>query len=186
MVPPPLGVYEAARQKAIYGHAPGRLLSRPHTWGDPMDEKTQGEAQERLKTRAHMMGWGRQFDSDEMFREKFEEMHVAVEALPPHLIERGRQSNYPQLHIACVEGDIGLVDALLVAGAGVDSYTYTDDEDDYTPLVWLARDEGMDPKVRLSVAKLLIKNGADVEEGDPIEAAEDAGNDDFAEFLRGV
>lgn len=42
----------------------------------------------------------------------------------------------------------------------------------------------MDPKTRVSVAKLLIKNGADVEEGDPIEAAEDAGNDDFAEFLR--
>lgn len=149
-----------------------------------MDENTQDGTEESLKACAHRLGWGRQYDSNAMFRAKFEEMHAAVEALPPHLIERGRLLNYPQLHIACTDGDIGLVDALLAAGAGVDSYTYTDDEDDYTPLVWLARDEEMDPKTRVSVAKLLIKNGADVEEGDPIEAAEDAGNDDFAEFLR--
>lgn len=151
-----------------------------------MDAGTKDDFQEKVVARAKLLGWERQYAKNPMFKEKFDEMHAAVEALPAELIDRGRLLDYPQLHMACVGGDLELVKALLDAGIGVDSYTYTDDEDDFTPLVWLAQDEDMDPEVKLSVAKLLLKRGADADEGDAAEVAEDAGNDDFAEFLRGV
>ena len=60
----------------------------------------------------------------------------------------------------------------------------TDDEDDEPPLVWLAQDQDMDPKLKVQVATLLLAKGADVDEGDPLLAAKDADDKEFADFLR--
>ncbi len=129
------------------------------------------------------MGFDDLYSGSEAFRERFDEMLDAVKALPEGLRERGRSLMYPQLHNACVMGDVELVRALLAAGLDPDSYTYTDDEEDQPPLVWLARDLELEFKVKCEVAQALLAAGASVEEGEPEEAAKDIGDDDFGSFL---
>lgn len=51
-------------------------------------------------------------------------------------------------------GDLELVKALLEAGIGFDTYTYT--YTDYTPSGWLAQDEEMDLASKVPVAKVLL------------------------------
>ena len=133
---------------------------------------------------AAAMGFDDLYGGSEAFRERFDEMLDAVKALPECVQERGRSLMYPQLHNACVMGDVELVRALLATGLGPDAYTYTDDEDDQPPLVWLARDLELDFEVKRQVAEALFAAGASVEEGDPEEEAKDVGDDDFASFLR--
>lgn len=111
-------------------------------------------------------------------------MRVAIGNFPAELIHRDRLLDYPQQHIPCACGDLELVKALLESGIGFDSYTCTDDEDDCTPLGWLAQDEEMGLADKVSVAKVLLGKGADVDEGEAVEATEEVGDDDFAEFLR--
>lgn len=137
-----------------------------------------------LSTKAELLGWGQRYAGNPDFRARFDEMYAAVEQLPAHLIERGRSYDYPQLHRACVDGDLELVEGLLIAGVPADAYTYTDDEDDEPPLVWLAQDQTMNPKLKVQVATLLLAQGADVDEGEPLFAATDAGDKHFAKFLR--
>lgn len=132
---------------------------------------------------AAAMGFDDLYGGSEAFRERFDEMLDAVKALPEGLQERGRSLMYPQLHNACVMGDVELVRALLATGVGPDAYTYTDDEEDQPPLVWLARDGELDFEVKCQVAEALIGAGASVEEGDPEAEAKDVGDDDFASFL---
>lgn len=133
---------------------------------------------------AAAMGFDDLYRSSEAFRERFDEMLDAVKALPEGLHERGRSLMYPQLHNACVMGDVELVRALLATGLGPDAYTYTDDEEDQPPLVWLARDLELDFEVKCQVAEALLAAGASVEEGEPEEEAKEIGDDDFANFLR--
>ena len=137
-----------------------------------------------MEAKAKALGWDQRYAGNPDFRARFDEMYAAVEQLPPHLIERGRSYDYPQLHRACVDGDIELLEGLLSAGLSADAYLYTDDEDDEPPLVWLAQDQDMDPKLNVQVATLLLAKGADVDEGDPLLAAKDADDKEFADFLR--
>ncbi|HFF2829436.1 TPA: hypothetical protein ACGCD9_003365 [Stenotrophomonas maltophilia] len=130
------------------------------------------------------MGFDDLYSGSEAFRTRFNEMLDAVKALPEGLQERGRSLMYPQLHNACVMGDVELVRALLATGLGPDAYTYTDDEDDQPPLVWLARDLELDFEVKRQLAEALLAAGASVEEGEPEEEAKEVGDDDFASFLR--
>lgn len=133
---------------------------------------------------AAAMGFDDVYGGSEAFRERFDEMLDAVKALPEGLHERGRSLMYPQLHNACVMGDVELVTALLATGLDPDAYTYTDDDEDQPPLVWLARDLELDFEVKCQVAEALIAAGASVEEGEPEEKAKSIGDHDFANFLR--
>jgi hypothetical protein len=132
---------------------------------------------------AATMGFDDLYRGSEAFRTRFNEMLDAVKALPEGLQERGRSLMYPQLHNACVMGDVELVTALLATGLDPDAYTYTDDDEDQPPLVWLARDVELDFEVKRRIAEALLAAGAIVEEGDPEEEAKDVGDDDFASFL---
>lgn len=129
------------------------------------------------------MGFDDLYWGSEAFRERFDEMLDAVKALPEGLHERGRSLMYPQLHNACVMGDVELVTALLATGLDPDAYTYTDDDEDQPPLVWLARDVELDFEVKCQVAEALIGAGASVEEGEPKEEAKDLGDEAFVDFL---
>ncbi|EPG2130862.1 TPA: hypothetical protein UON56_000448 [Stenotrophomonas maltophilia] len=133
---------------------------------------------------AATMGFDDLYGGNEAFRERFDEMLDAVKALPEGLHERGRSLMYPQLHNACVMGDVELVTALLATGLDPDAYTYTDDDEDQPPLVWLARDVELDFEVKRQLAEALLAAGASVEEGEPEEEAKEVGDDDFASFLR--
>lgn len=132
---------------------------------------------------AAAMGFDDLYGGSEAFRGRFDEMLDAVTALPEGLQERGRSLMYPQLHNACVMGDVELVTALLATGLDPDAYTYTDGEEDQPPLVWLARDMELDFEVKRQIAEALIGAGASVEEGDPEEEAKNIGDDNFASFL---
>lgn len=132
---------------------------------------------------AAAMGFDDLYGGSEAFRERFDEMLDAVKALPEGLHERGRSLMYPQLHNACVMGDVELVTALLATGLDPDAYTYTDDDEDQPPLVWLARDVELDFEVKCQVAEALIGAGASVEEGEPKEEAKDLGDEAFVDFL---
>jgi len=132
---------------------------------------------------AAAMGFDDLYGGSEAFRERFDEMLDAVKALPEGLQERGRSLMYPQLHNACVMGDVELVSALLATGLDPDSYTYTDDDEDQPPLVWLARDTELDFEVKRQIAEALLAAGASVEEGEPEEEARSIGDEDFASFL---
>ncbi|WP_239496539.1 hypothetical protein [Stenotrophomonas maltophilia] len=129
------------------------------------------------------MGFDDLYSGSEAFRERFDEMLDAVKALPECLQERGRSLMYPQLHNACVMGDVELVRALLATGLGPDAYTYTDDDEDQPPLVWLARDTELGFEVKRQIAEALIAAGASVEEGGAEEEAKNIDDDDFASFL---
>lgn len=135
------------------------------------------------KSIAAAMGFDDLYGGSEAFRERFDEMLDAVKALPEGLQERGRSLMYPQLHNACVMGDVELVTALLATGLDSDAYTYTDDDEDQPPLVWLARDTELGFEVKRQIAEALIEAGASVEEGAPEEEAKNIGGDDFASFL---
>ncbi|HEL3005707.1 TPA: hypothetical protein UM358_002212 [Stenotrophomonas maltophilia] len=132
---------------------------------------------------AAAMGFDDLYGGSEAFRERFDEMLDAVKALPEALQERGRSLMYPQLHNACVIGDVELVRALLAAGLDPDAYTYTDEDEDQPPLVWLARDIELGFEVKRQIAEALLAAGASVEEGEPEEEAKEIGDDDFANFL---
>lgn len=132
---------------------------------------------------AAAMGFGDLYSGSEAFRERFDEMLAAVKALPEGLQERGRSLMYPQLHNACVMGDVELVTALLATGLDPDAYTYTDDDEDQPPLVWLARDLELDFDVKRQIADALLAAGADIQEGEPEETARSAGDNDLAEYL---
>ncbi|KRG47079.1 hypothetical protein [Stenotrophomonas geniculata] len=135
------------------------------------------------KSIAAAMGFDDLYGGSEAFRERFDEMLDAVKALPEGLQERGRSLMYPQLHNACAMGDVELVTALLATGLDPDAYTYTDDDEDQPPLVWLARDLELDFEVKCQVAEALIGAGASVEEGEPKEEAKDLGDEAFVDFL---
>ncbi|WP_295558147.1 hypothetical protein [uncultured Stenotrophomonas sp.] len=132
---------------------------------------------------AAAMGFDDLYSGSEAFRERFDEMLDAVKALPEALQERGRSLWYPQLHNACVVGDVELVTALLATGLDPDAYTYTDDDEDQPPLVWLARDGELDFEVKRQIAEALLAAGASVEEGEPEQEARAADDDDFADYL---
>jgi hypothetical protein len=139
---------------------------------------------EAIRAVAEELGWLALYDTSEPFRERFGDMYDAVEALPAHLIERGRMLGYPQLHWACVAGDIELVDALLVGELPADAYTFTDDEMDEPPLVWLAQDTQLTSELKIQVAQVLLRRGADVNEGSAVVSAVDGEDADFETFLR--
>lgn len=132
---------------------------------------------------AAAMGFHDLYSGSEAFRERFDEMLDAVKALPERLQERGWSLMYPQLHNACVMGDVELVTALLATGMDPDAYTNTDDDEDQPPLVWLARDVELNFDVKRQIAEALLVAGASVEEGEPQEEAKNIGDDDFASFL---
>lgn len=117
------------------------------------------------------------------FREAFRQMCQAVEQLPKAVIDRGKALAYPQLHHACVQGDSELVEALLSRGVGPNSYPFTEDEGDEPPLVWLVMAEEMSIDAKMSVASILIRYGADVEEGDALSLAQQLGDWAFANYL---
>lgn len=132
---------------------------------------------------AAAMGFDDLYGGSEAFREGFDEMLDAVKALPEGLHERGRSLIYPQLHNACVMGDVELVRALLATGLDPDAYTYTDDDDDQPPLVWLARDLELDFEIKCQVAEALIATGACLKEGEPEQEAREVGDDEFGDYL---
>lgn len=135
-----------------------------------------------MQDKAAEQGWARNYAKSPEFRENFDLMCRVIEALPAELSEKAADYPYPQLHRACVEGELALVKALLEGGASPMSYVCSDNDDDSTPLVWLAQ-EKMDAATKIAVADLLLSFGADPDEGDPLEAALDEGDDDFANYL---
>lgn len=118
------------------------------------------------------------------FRDAFDAMHDAVEGLPDTLIAEGRELPYPQLHHACLTGNLPLVGALLDNGLNADMYPCTEDEDDLTSLAWLAREEEIELAEKVSMAELLLAKGANPEEGDPLEQAQMCGDWQFETFLK--
>ncbi|OEZ02516.1 hypothetical protein BIY45_01070 [Stenotrophomonas sp. BIIR7] len=118
------------------------------------------------------------------FAQAFEQLQRVVHGLPDDLAARAKDFGFPHLHRACVNGDLELVKALLAAGIGPDLYPCTEDEDDETPLVWLAQSEDMTIELKIQVSELLLAHGASVDEGDPVEHALEVGDDAFAEFLK--
>lgn len=107
----------------------------------------------------------------------------AIKTLPRHLQEAAALLPFPQLHCACMAGDLDLVRALLDAGLPPDQYPHTDDEDDQPPLKWLASDRASAAPNALAVAALLIERSDDVDEGDPLQAALEAGDVSMARLL---
>ncbi len=132
---------------------------------------------------AQAMGYSDLYRLDGAFKQRFDEMCAAVDALPPALKERGKALGYPQLHNACVLGELDLVKALLATGFDPDAYTYTDGDDDQPPLVWIARTVDLDHPQKVQIADVLIVSGSSVEEGEPCQEAEDAGDHQFAAYL---
>lgn len=137
-----------------------------------------------MKAIAEELGWEELYSVSEPFRERFDEMCKAVEQLPEPLIERGRELGYPQLHWACVAGDVDLVEALLKNGLAADAYTFTEDDTDEPPLVWLAQDGELSVSRKIEIAKVLLSYGADINEGSALAVALEAGDDEFAQFLQ--
>ncbi len=137
-----------------------------------------------MKDKAEQFGWTSLYESNDDFRQIFDELYLVVESLPDSLISRGRALAFPQLHTACVEGDVELVEALLKGGISPDSYPCTEDEDDEPPLVWLANKPEMDLSLKLKVASLLLQYGADPEEGNAMQVAEENDDEEFLEFIR--
>lgn len=137
-----------------------------------------------MKALADELGWTELYELSESFRSRFDEMCSAVEALPAHLLERGRALNYPQLHWACLAGEVELVDALLASGLPADAYTFTEDEMDEPPLSLLAQDGELTTDVKISIAEVLLARGADINEGSALAVALEASDEDFSRFLR--
>ena len=129
------------------------------------------------------MHFQRLYAENTNFSDAFDAMHDAVEALPDELIAEGRELPYPQLHHACQSGNLALVGALLDNGLNADMYPCTEDDEDLTSLAWLARDEEMVFSEKVAVAELLLAKGADPEEGDALEQAQDFGDSQFEAFL---
>jgi hypothetical protein len=135
-----------------------------------------------LLLHAQQHGFGAVYASSADFRQVYGDQVRAVENLPVHLLERGRELPYPQLHSACLAGDTELVAALLSLDVGPDIYPCLDDDEDDTPLEWLAEECGMEFTLRIQIAQLLIDAEAHLDEA-LFRAVE---NDDeaFAKFLR--
>jgi hypothetical protein len=107
----------------------------------------------------------------------------AVERLPAGLIDRGRELSFQKLQQACVIGDLELVAGFLATGIPADTYSYTEDEGDETALVWLAGEDWLEPGLKIAIAQMLLANGAGVDEGEPLEIAEEMRDEPFARFL---
>lgn len=133
--------------------------------------------------RAIAEGLGKLYVTLPEFRDAFRQMCRAVDRLPSDITDRARALDYPQLHNACIRGDVELVDALLNAGVGPNSYPFTEDEGDEPPLVWLAMAEEMEAQNKIAVASVLVRYGADVEEGGPLALAKQLGDSMFAHYL---
>lgn len=133
--------------------------------------------------RAIADGLGKLYVTLPEFRDAFRQMCGAIDRLPSGIIDRARALDYPQLHNACIRGDVELVDALLNAGVSPNSYPFTEDEGDEPPLVWLAMAEDMDSQNKIAVASVLVRYGADVEEGDALSLAKQLGDAVFAHYL---
>lgn len=117
------------------------------------------------------LGWGKLYMTVPEFRGAFRHAMSAVDSLPLELAERGRALGYPPLHHACLTGDAELVEALLKAGIGPNSYPFTEDETDEPPLIWLITANALDLDTKIAVASVLLKYGADLEEGDALPFA---------------
>ena len=135
-----------------------------------------------LRFQAERMGIGSLYDRGADLRENFRFLHESIEKLPEHLIERGRDLIYPQLHNAVLEGDCELVQALLDIGVGPDAYTYLNNDEDDTPLESLAEHGEIAFETRTKMAELLIVKGAYVD--DAVVRADDNDDEEFMEFLQ--
>lgn len=138
--------------------------------------------EESLRTLAGEMGLANVYDKHEGFAETFAIICGAVEKLPPHLIEKGRELPYPQLHWAARDGDLPMVVALLAAGADQDAFTHFEDDEDESPMFWLANSSGVSLALKKQIALEFVKKGADLDAA--LEAADDNGDSKFADFLR--
>jgi len=134
--------------------------------------------------KAVALGWGKLYMTVPEFRETFRQMMSAVDQLPSTLVEKGRALDYPPLHHACRSGDLELVEALLQAGIGANSYPYTEDETDEPPLIWLITADALDTDSKIAVAALLLRFGADLEEGEALAFAMESNDPLFADYLR--
>lgn len=112
-----------------------------------------------------------------------QEINEAIKCLSPQLQATAAILPYPQLHSACMAGELDLVHALLDAGLAPDQYPYTDDENDQPPLRWLAEDRDSAASNALEIAVLLIERSQDVDEGDALQAALEAGDVSMARLL---
>jgi ankyrin repeat protein len=131
---------------------------------------------------AEANGFGLTYSRSEDFRQVYRDHVMALEALPEHLASRAADLPYPQLHNACLAGDSELVAALLDAGLGPDVYPCLEDDEDDTPLEWLAEESTMDFTLRTQVAQQLIDADAHLDEA--LFRAVENGDESFAEFLR--
>lgn len=85
------------------------------------------------------------------------EIAEVISTLPKRLEEAATSLSFPALHRACTAGHLEFVRALVDAGAPLDLYPETDDEDDLPPLTWLARDRKDTAANALQVAAFLIE-----------------------------
>lgn len=136
----------------------------------------------RLRLLASEMGLVDAYDRKEGFKETFETICAAVENLPPHLIAQGRSLPYPQLHWAVRNGDLPMIVGLLDAGADPDGYTNLEDDEDETPLVWLADTPAIKHPLKKKITLEFIKKDAYL--NDALNKAVDNDDDKFADFLR--
>lgn len=137
---------------------------------------------ELLRTLAGEMGLANVYDKHEGFAETFAVICKVVEKLPPHLIEQGRELPYPQLHWATRNGDLPMVVALLAAGADQDAFTHFEDEEDESPMFWLANSQGVPLALKKKITLAFIGHDAHLDAA--LAAAEDNGDSKFADFLR--
>ena len=103
-------------------------------------------------------------------------MLAAIQMLPPALSERAAELPFPQLHNACLDCDLDLIAALIRAGLTGDMYPCTDDEDDQPPLVWMAEHYDGEIKPAKETIDLLLKLGADADDGCPLLVAAERGH----------
>jgi ankyrin repeat protein len=115
-----------------------------------------------------------------------EEMSAAIAGLPSDLRKRAEQYPFPQLHNACLDADLELIEAMLDAGLAADMYPCTEDEDDVPPLTWIAayRDGEIGPTA--ATVDLLLRRGASIDEGFPLLAAAERGDIELVQIFLGA
>lgn len=118
--------------------------------------------------------------SEEQVRE---EMLAAIASLPATLRGRAEKYPFPQLHNACLDADLELVEAMLDAGLTADMYLCTEDEDDVPPLVWIAAHRDGEIGSVAKTIDLLMSRGADIDDGFPLLVAAEHGDIELVQII---
>jgi hypothetical protein len=75
-----------------------------------------------------------------------------------------------------------MVVALLAAGADQEAFTHFEDEEDESPMFWLANSRGVPLALKKKITLEFVKNSSDLDSA--LAAADENGDNKFADFLR--